>query len=99
MRRDELLEAALAAVDDRAAVYGEPDEVLGLVAAFWSIYLGVGIEPFDVTMLQALLKIARAKVAPQHPDSLVDLAGYAACGGEVAATARPRRRVRRRERA
>jgi hypothetical protein len=32
-----------------------------------------------------LLKIARLRANPTHRDSWVDLAGYAACGYEVAA--------------
>lgn len=31
-----------------------------------------------------LLKIARISENPQHMDSWCDLAGYAACGGEIA---------------
>jgi hypothetical protein len=32
----------------------------------------------------ALLKIARLKNSPNHRDSWVDIAGYAACGAECA---------------
>ena len=34
-------------------------------------------------MMMALLKIARI-ASGNNPDSFVDLAGYAACGGEIA---------------
>lgn len=39
--------------------------------------------PKDVAMLMALLKVARIK-AGDKADSFVDLAGYAACAGEIA---------------
>jgi hypothetical protein len=31
-----------------------------------------------------LLKVARIKSNPEHPDNWVDGAGYMACGGEIA---------------
>ena len=41
------------------------------------------ITPQDVAMMMALLKIARIKNGGGTGDSFVDLAGYAACGGEI----------------
>lgn len=38
----------------------------------------------DVSMMMALMKIARLANDPSHHDSWVDVAGYAACGGELA---------------
>ena len=35
-------------------------------------------------MMMALLKIARIKSGTATEDSYIDLAGYAACGGEIA---------------
>lgn len=35
-------------------------------------------------MMMALLKIARVKADPKKTDSYIDLAGYAACAGEIA---------------
>ena len=37
-----------------------------------------------MAIMMALLKIARISKNPQHMDNWVDLAGYAACGGEIA---------------
>ena len=39
---------------------------------------------YDVAVMMALLKVARLSNSPNHMDSWVDLAGYAACGGEIA---------------
>lgn len=41
------------------------------------------IDSTDVAMMMALLKIARIKNGGGSGDSFVDLAGYAACGGEL----------------
>lgn len=41
------------------------------------------ISAMDVSMMMALLKIARIKNGGGSGDSFVDLAGYAACGGEI----------------
>jgi len=39
-------------------------------------------------MMMALLKIARIRTGTATEDSFVDLAGYAACGAEIASTNR-----------
>lgn len=41
------------------------------------------ISAMDVSMMMALLKIARIRNGGGSGDSFVDLAGYAACGGEI----------------
>lgn len=41
------------------------------------------IFPEDVAMMMSLLKIARIRNGGGSGDSFVDLAGYAACGGEI----------------
>lgn len=46
------------------------------------------IFPEDVSMMMALLKIARIRNGGGSGDSFVDLAGYAACGGEIWASKR-----------
>lgn len=41
------------------------------------------IDAFDVANMMALMKIARLSQKPKNVDSAIDLAGYAACGGEI----------------
>lgn len=41
------------------------------------------ISAVDVSMMMALMKIARIRNGGGSGDSFVDLAGYAACGGEI----------------
>jgi len=38
----------------------------------------------DVALMMAAMKLARLRFNPTHEDSWVDLAGYAACGMDVA---------------
>lgn len=88
MTRKELLEtAAKCVVGDREEDYGSPEENFDRIAWFWNTYLGVAIiTAKDVAAMLALLKIARIASGHAKSDNWVDLAGYAACGGEIEAS-------------
>ena len=64
--------------------YGSPESNFLSIAKLWSAYYGVPFSPTDVAMMMALLKIARIQTGTATEDSFVDLAGYAACGCEIA---------------
>jgi len=65
--------------------YGTPQENFGNIAERWSQHVGVIIEPWQVALMMADLKIARMATTQKfHEDSAVDLAGYAALSGELA---------------
>jgi hypothetical protein len=82
--RAAILEAACQAVTvDRAATHGAVENTFGKIAALWSARLGVSITPAQVCILLVDLKTARAWGNPAHADNWVDIAGYAACGGEL----------------
>lgn len=70
---------------DRSVDYDTPESNFEKIAALWMAYLGPGfpIEAHDVAVLMALVKVARISSSPTKLDHWVDLAGYAACGGEV----------------
>lgn len=77
----------------RAEVYGGPEDSFKLIASFWEPYIAakcvgqdvnVCVSPEDVAVLMSLMKVARLAASPNHEDSWVDLAGYAACGAELA---------------
>ena len=68
--------------------YGSPEDSFGMIASFWDAYLSASerkkpLTARDVAAMLALLKIARIAVGGPHIDNWVDLAGYAACGGEI----------------
>lgn len=83
-RLDTLKAAAECVCGSREEDYGSPEDNFAVIAALWAAYTGADVTPKDVAMMMALLKIARAK-AGSKPDTYIDLAGYAACGAEIAA--------------
>jgi hypothetical protein len=83
MTADEFLRHAAAVVRDRRSGYGDPADLLGRVAARWSQVIGAEVTPVQVGLWLLDLKLARLAAAPHQLDSLVDLAGYAACVREI----------------
>lgn len=84
MNRTDILETARSHVTrDRQSTHGAPEDTFARIAGMWSAYLGVEIIASDVAAMMALVKIARIRNNPMHADNWIDLAGYAACGGEV----------------
>lgn len=84
MKRAEILEAARVCVcGERERDYGTPENNFETIGQLWTAYMGTLFTSKDVAMLMALLKVARIK-AGDKADSFVDLAGYAACAGEIA---------------
>lgn len=80
---------------DRNASYGEPEDSFSLIARFWTNYLegkgllnkgAIALTPLDVALLLDLMKTARLCSNPEHFDSLLDKAGYAACAGGMLMT-------------
>lgn len=85
MNRAETLDTAKKCVcGQREIDYGSPEDNFKTIADLWSAYKKVEFTPVDVTMMMALLKIARVVGGSATEDSFVDLAGYAACGAEIA---------------
>lgn len=90
MNRTEILQKADQCVSGyREQDYGSPEDNFTTIAGFWNTYLrsARGIDPKigakDVATMMALLKIARIAGGGGSGDSFVDLAGYAACTGEI----------------
>ena len=88
--RETILSAARQAVTvDRAATHGNVEDTFAAIASVWSARLGVALTPAQVCIMLIDLKTCRAWGNPDHQDNWVDMAGYAACGGECATLARP----------
>lgn len=87
MTRTEILMAANKCVaGDREQDYGSPEHNFGRIADLWTAYKQEAVfSPTDVACMLALLKIARIASGHAKEDNWVDLAGYAACGGEIEA--------------
>ncbi len=82
-RKEILDEACKQITGQREQDYGSPESNFEIIAKLWSDYLSVKMSPLDVAMMTCLLKIARIKNGGGTGDSFVDIAGYAACGGEI----------------
>lgn len=84
MNRTEVLNNANQIVHgDRQEAYGTPENNFSKIAGMWSAYLGVPVSAEDVAAMMILLKTARVKSGHGSDDNWVDIAGYAACGGEI----------------
>ena len=80
--RSSILNVADARVSARSADYGEPEDNFTKISAYWSLYLEKPVSALDVAHMMLLLKLARAD-AVGSTDTYIDMAGYAACAGEI----------------
>ena len=86
-----LREAISITTKDRDSAYGNPEDNFANIAAYWSRYLSdsakleITLSAQDVAHMMVLMKIARLSTNPMHYDSLVDVAGYAACAADCVA--------------
>ena len=90
MTRKDILDAALKCVNgDRDRSYGSPEDSFLTIARMWNAYISAKpvanptLTSGDVAAMLSLLKIARIAGGVYKADNWIDLAGYAACGGEV----------------
>ena len=94
MQRAEILDAAKKCVcGQRVQDYGRPEDNFKRIADLWNAYMGgePRFTPLDTAIMLSLLKVARIKTGTGTDDCFVDLAGYAACAGEIAAREREQR--------
>jgi hypothetical protein len=87
--RESLLAKAIQiTTQDRNKEYSGPEDSFKAIAAFWSTYLttskgsAIMLSASDVAHMMILMKVARLAANPTHFDSLLDIAGYAACGAD-----------------
>ena len=85
MERKGVLDAAAQCVTaDREATYGSPEDNFTRIAKLWSAYSDIEFSAHDVGIYLALVKVGRISSGQIKADNYVDLAGYAACAGEIA---------------
>ena len=93
-RKSILAQAEKCICGDRENDYGSPEDNFETIAQFWEVYIrrkcasigaDICILPEDIAAMLALLKIARIASGHGKADNWIDLAGYAACGGELEA--------------
>lgn len=90
MTKAKCLDMAKEAVVGRGLNYGKPEANFERIAVRWNAHmlntygLKTTLTPSDVAIMMADMKLARLENSPGHLDSWVDIAGYAACGAEIA---------------
>lgn len=83
-RAADLLDEARATIALRSVHYGTPEQSFAATAALWSAWLSARhgsemiLDPVDVGVMLALLKVARLAHDPAHRDSALDAAAYLA---------------------
>lgn len=88
-----LAEAVQTICHDRQNQYGSPEDNFNTISNFWTDYILAKQEaeqgsPFlltgeDVANMMVLFKVARTVTGTYKRDNYIDMAGYAACGGEI----------------
>lgn len=96
-RRSQIIDEVKAAVcRDRQNAYSDAENNFKDIADYWTLWArGRGLlkdnaafSPIDVAQMSAFIKVARAQANPLYADNWVDQAGYAVCGGGIAASER-----------
>ena len=86
MTAEEILAKSSALISgDRNDEHGDRGLCHKNIAALWSAFLDIYIPPYKVALMMALLKIARSKTGTFNMDNFIDLPGYGALAGELAA--------------
>jgi len=81
----DVLETSLSLITgDRAKQNGAMRENHRNIARLWGAYLEMPLKEEQVALMMVLLKVARTKQGRFNEDDYVDMAGYAAIGGQLA---------------
>ena len=90
--RTDILDEAKRIVTGKRDEYGTMEDSFDAIAELWSAYLsslfkprGIEIGRVNVAVMMVLLKVARS-VDSEKLDNYIDMAGYAACAGEMEAS-------------
>lgn len=84
MKRTGILRTAeLMVTGNREEDYGTPEDNFNKIANLWNAAFGTKFGAPDVALAMILVKVARQSTGNGSEDTWVDIAGYAACGGEI----------------
>lgn len=84
MNREQALDKAKSLISgQRQADYGDPTISFNKIAEYWSAYLGKKLNAEDVSIMMALMKVARITTGSGTEDSFIDALGYIAIGTEI----------------
>ena len=82
MNKNQLLDACKVALNSRGQHYGKVLENHSRIAKIWSLIIGSEVTEEQVALMMVGLKVARLIETPDHQDSILDIAGYAAVMSE-----------------
>jgi hypothetical protein len=82
MNANDYLNEARAIIQERGMDYGHPSDNLSRTASLWAAYLEMPVDPHQVAMCMALVKIARS-METDKVDNVIDLCAYAALSGQL----------------
>ena len=81
----ELLANAADTIAERSKTHGHYDLTILRASKLWSDYLEREVDPMDVSICMALLKLARVMEARgTHDDNFLDMCAYVAIAGSLA---------------
>jgi len=84
MRANEILLSATDTIRERGLSYGHPQDNLQHTAMLISAYLQTPIHDYQVAGIMVLVKLARTNQSADKIDHWLDMASYAAIGGQLA---------------
>jgi len=84
MKANEILLTATDIIGERGLSYGHPANNLQHTAMLLSAYLQTPIHDYQVAGIMLLVKLARTNETAQQIDTWIDMAAYAALGGQLA---------------
>ena len=84
LRAKDILTNAGDTITERGTTHGSYDLTMLRTAKLWSDFLERELEPSDVAICMALVKLARIMETKSVHDSWVDFCAYAAIAGELA---------------
>ena len=84
MLANEILSSATDTISQRGLSYGHPADNLQHTAMLLSAYLQTPIHDYQVAGIMVLVKLARTNQSADQIDTWIDMASYAAIGGQLA---------------
>ena len=84
LRAKDLLTNAADTITERGATHGHYDLTMLRTAQLWSTFLKRELDPADVAICMALVKLARIMETRNVHDSWLDAVAYFAIAGELA---------------
>ena len=84
MKANEILLTATDTISERGLSYGHPSDNLQHTAMLISAYLQTPIHDYQVAGIMVLVKLARTNQSADKIDHWLDMASYAAIGGQLA---------------